>query len=197
MAKHKPTALKFPLKAALRDKGTNAKVTANIRPMLESDLEKWAEWPYATEDLDKTWRWNKILKESKKTGGIECYALFVDDALHGLVSFDLQGHLTDAGRGLIVDYLATNPRNRRGKRGVKDVGEVFLGLAVYRSRELGWEGRLWLESLSTAEAFYEHAGFAQLPSRSKDGYVTFVLGKAGADRIWRDVIEAEILYVSG
>ncbi len=57
----------------------------------------------------------------------------------------------------LVAKYTTNPGNRRGDNAVKDVGRVLLGLAIYRSRLAGFEGRLWLESLPGAELFYDRA----------------------------------------
>ena len=196
MAKQKPTTLEFPLKALLRDRASGAKIPAIVRPMVESDIRQWGEWTYENDDQDAGWEWDKILNEpGRSSGGIECYALCAEDRLHGLASFDLRGRATSAGHGLVIDYLATNPCNRRANGGVKDIGKVFLGLAVHRSRELGWNGRIWLESLSNAERFYERVGFAKLAARSEEGNAAFELGKVGADRIWRDIRDEKTLLI--
>src|SRR3990172_5169235 len=129
MAKHKPTALEFPIAAFVRLKGSNARISATISLMLESDIDTWGEWDYEKNDEDKTWEWDKILEDRGQSGGaIECYALYLDDELQGLMSFDLQGHSTSEGHALVVDYLATNPGNRHGTSGIRDVGKIFLGL---------------------------------------------------------------------
>jgi len=186
MAKIKASALRFPIKAVLREKESNAKMSAVIRPMAASDLEHWKEWPFTGEDQDTSWEWDKILKESRRRGSpIECYALLTGDRLQGLVSLDTAGHSAGEGRALVVDYVSSNPANRRGPDAVKDVGRVFIGFAVHRSKELGFEGRLWLESLSNAETFYDRIGFAKLPGRSKEGHVTYELGTTLANAIWQ------------
>lgn len=190
MAKTKASALKFPVKAVLRRKETSAKVPAAIRPMTASDLQHWKEWPFTDDDQDTSWEWDKILRESRsRASPIECYALLTNDRLQGLVSLDTTGHATGEGRALIVDYVSSNPANRRGPDAVKDVGRVFIGFAVHRSKELGFEGRLWLESLSNAETFYDRIGFSKLPGRSKEGHVTYELGTAQADAIWQGMRE--------
>ncbi|MEQ1917953.1 MAG: hypothetical protein ABL955_02050 [Elusimicrobiota bacterium] len=186
MAKIRASTLSFPVKAFLREKVTSAKVQAVIRPMTVSDLEHWKEWPFTDDDQDTSWEWDKILKESRGRGSlIECYALLTNDRLQGLVSLDTAGHATGEGRALVVDYVSSNPANRRGPDAVKDVGRVFIGFAVHRSKELGFEGRLWLESLSNAETFYDRIGFSKLPGRSKEGHVTYELGTAQANVIWQ------------
>ena len=194
MPKHKPTTIDFPLKAILRDRKTAAGVVARIHPMMESDVEAWSEWEYEKNDEDRTWEWDEVFEEAEQSdSGIECYALYADERLHGLVSFDLQGHSSSGGCALIVDYVATNPCNRRGDAGLKDVGTALLAFAVCRSRELGWKGRLWLESLERAEPVYMHLGFAKLPGRSKDGHALFELGEVGAARLRQTVREQGIL----
>jgi hypothetical protein len=165
--------------------------------MTKADLKEWAKWPYDEDDQDASWEWNEIFAQADRPGArIECFALYVDAQLNGLLSLDLQGNHTSEGPGLVVDFLATLPSNRRGNRGFKDIGKVFLGLSVYRSREMGWEGRLWLESLSEVESLYEHVGFTRLPGRSKEGNAMFELGRAGADKILSGVREAKTLIVS-
>jgi len=184
------------MKVHLRDRRTNARVSATIRLMVEADLARWAEWPYATEDQDKAWEWDDILKTSTRRGHrIECYALYAQNRLQGLVSFDLRGHSTSEGHALVVDYVATNPHNRRGAAGLKDVGTALLALAVHRSRELKWEGRLWLESLPGAEGVYQRLGFTKGPGRSREGHATFGLGKEAAARLWQTVQNERILTI--
>lgn len=188
MAKTKASALKFPVKAILRRKETSAKVPAVIRPMTGSDLEHWKEWSFTDEDQDASWEWDKTLKEAQERGSpIECYALLTEDRLQGLASLDTTGHSTSEGRALVVDYASSNPENRRGLDPVKDVGRVIIGFAVHRSKELGFEGRLWLESLSKAETFYDGMGFNRLPGRSKEGHATYELGTAQANVIWQSM----------
>ncbi len=191
MAKIRASALRFPVKAFLRKKKTGAKVPAVIRPMTDSDLEHWKEWSFTDEDQDASWEWDKILKETQERGSsIECYALLTEDRLQGLASLDTTGHSTSEGRALVVDYALSNPENRPDRSGVdpvKDVGRVIIGFAVHRSKELGFEGRLWLESLSKAETFYDGMKFNRLPGRSKEGHVTYELGTAQANVIWQSM----------
>lgn len=183
MAKRKTTAMSFPVKAHLRERATGAKVTSDVRQMSGPDLAQWSRWAYTKDDQDKGWEWDKILKESEG-GRTECYALYARERLQGLACFDAKGHSTASGRALVIDYLASRPGNRRGSSGLKDVGVALIVIAIFRSRELGWAGRLWLESLPGAEDLYKHLGFTMLKGRSKDGHVMFELSEENATRVF-------------
>ena len=193
MAAGEAMAMKFPIKAYLRERSSGAKVSATVRPMSKSDLLQWAGWVYRSHDQDKTWEWDKILGESN-SGRSECYALSANGQLQGLACFDTIGYVTTSGQALIVDYLASRPENRIG--GLKDVGTVLIALAVGRSRELGWEGRLWLESLPGAEDVYTHLGFTKLDGRSKDGYAMFELSEENANQLTEKVHAKDIVSLS-
>lgn len=182
MAKRKTTAMTFPVKARLRERTSGTNVLADVRQMGGADLSQWSRWAYTKDDQDRTWEWDKILKESEG-GRTECYALYARERLQGLACFDTKGHSTAAGQALVIDYIASRPGNRRGSGGFKDVGAALIAIAIYRSRELGWAGRLWLESLPGAEAVYVHLGFTKLNGRSKDGHAMFELSEENAARL--------------
>ncbi len=73
---------------------------------------------------------------------------------------------------------------------------MLIALAVGRSRELGWEGRLWLESLPGAEDVYTHLGFTKLDGRSKDGYAMFELSEENANQLTEKVHAKDIVSLS-
>ncbi len=183
MAKRKTTAMTFPVKAHLRERNSGTKVPATVRPMSEPDLAQWSRWAYGGDDQDKAWEWDKILKESER-GRTESYALYADERLQGLACLDTKGHATASGKALVVDYIASRPVNRRGNGGFKDVGTALIAIAIHRSRELGWAGRLWLESLPGAAEVYTHLGFTKLDGRSKDGYMMFELSEENANQLF-------------
>lgn len=194
MAKRKSTKLKFPLKAVVRDRQTSGRVPALINPMDDSHRFQWVAWRYGQNDLDQTWEWDQFLEQSQRMeSGLECYALEAREELHGLMCLDLTGHETPDGTALVVDYVATSPANRPPHAELRDIGSILLALAVHRSRELGFEGRLWLESLPDSEIFYERCGFARLPGVSAEGNAMFSLSKASADHHWQMVCDAKQL----
>lgn len=183
MPRAKPTTFSFPLKVRLRQRDSGAKVSSEIRPMAPADLEQWSRWQYGSADEDRSWEWDRILSDDDG-GLIECYVLYARGQLQGLMGVDTRGRgVPKFGRALIIDYLASNPRNRRGAVGLKDVGTVFLAFAVLRSRELGYAGRLWLESLPGAAAVYSRLGFAISSRKSRAGYSVFRLDARGADQL--------------
>lgn len=191
MAKHKP------LEAVLRDKRTKAFVSARVAPMAKSDVELWGLWQYPENAEDESWEWDKIFESAQKPNSdIECYAVEARNRLQGLMSLNLAGHTTPDGQALVVDYLASGPANRAVNAGLKDVGFVLLALAIQRSRDLGWGGRLWLESLPAAETFYKQCGFTKLPEESPDGHGMFWLSGADADTIWENAKTRGILNLS-
>jgi hypothetical protein len=56
-------------------------------------------------------------QECRLSGGQhECYAALAVGNLQGLMAPDLSGKRNRAGKGIIVDYQATNPANRTAGR---------------------------------------------------------------------------------
>jgi hypothetical protein len=184
MTKKKSSALKFPLQAHPRDRATKAPVPAVAAPMSESDVELWGLWQYPKDAADRGWDWESIFAEAQAPGSeMECYAVVAREALQGLMAVVVEGKPTPEGVALGVDYLASNPVNRDLSGGLKDVGFILVVLAVRRSVEIGWNGRLWLESLPDAEEFYVRCGFSRLPGKSAEGNAMFWLTGAAADVI--------------
>jgi hypothetical protein len=96
---------------------------------------------------------------------------------------DLRGKRLRGVRWLIIEYLATNPADRRENAGIKYLGESMLAVDTERSSEHNLSGRLWLESLPEAQGFYEYQGFGQLKRRSKEGFATYLLDSDAASKL--------------
>jgi len=92
------------------------------------------------------------------------------------MTLDLRGRKIDQARGLVVDYLATNPHDRVAGQGFKYIGVCLMAVAVARSLELAMEGRLYLESLPDPKTlkFYENLGMTRRLRKSSEGYDVFV-----------------------
>ncbi len=125
-----------------------------ILPATERDMLLWTRWRYRPQDEDGIWDWWEIFLECKTSRGrYECYAAIAQHELQGLMQLDLKPRRVGSGKGIVVDYLATNPGNRASDKGLKHVGIGLLALAVVLSLERGKEGRIRLESLPGAEGF--------------------------------------------
>ena len=109
------------------------------------------------------------------------------------MALDVAGRKIGRTLRLAVEYLSTNPVNRRAEQGLKHVGSALVGAAIMRSLEQGMGGRLWLESLSGAEEFYGGLGFRKLPGVSDEGNARYALSAARANALLKVIKEREIL----
>ena len=123
----------------------------------------WKSRLQASVEEDRHWDWvNKYLK--LKTPNYERYALECESITQGLMLLELDCHRChlDAGKNLVyIDYLATAPWNRpsiQNPPDYKGVGTALFTLAVKRSFDLDYKGRLGLHALPLAEAFYTKLG---------------------------------------
>lgn len=169
--------MKLPVPAKFVDRTTLRAVSGQIRAATFEDMQAQAVWKYPASAQDAEWNWAELwLPSITSPGDFECYAARVGRELHGLMAVDLRGHDSRDGRALVVEYLATNPADRNTDSGLKYLGVALMAAAVIRSIELGFGGRLWLESLPNlrTRAFYSNIGMTQLAELSKEGYAVFV-----------------------
>jgi hypothetical protein len=116
------------------------------------------DWQYALDDEDKGWDWLSLYIESLQLPGrFERYSTFALRDVQGLMRLDLGATNDPQARPVIVDYLATNPLNRRRSSGLKYIGVTLIAVAVMRS-------------VALAEAFYSSLGMRKLRRRSPDDY---------------------------
>ncbi|GEM_PF-3430944 len=168
--------MNFPLPIQLTHKATGASVQGFIQPTTIFDLELQRGWQYHKTDEDENWDWESNYFECLQSEGrLECYSARVDQTLQGLMVLDLEGHRVAGERSLGIDYLAANPANRSLESGLKFVGVALFSVAILRSFERGMEGRLWLESLSGAQTFYERLGMRRHTRKSRAGYFIYSL----------------------
>ncbi len=109
---------------------------------------------------DRHWSWNdKFLKLS--TPNYERFALECELITQGFIILELDSYRSrlDPPKNLVyVDYLTVAPWNSRSLEAVvmyKGVGSILLKFAIERSFDLGYQGRLGLHSLPSAEKFYQ------------------------------------------
>jgi hypothetical protein len=142
-------------------------VAGQIDPTTKKDLRAWTQWRYRFEDEDRTWDWWGIFLLSQSSANrYECYSLIAGDTLEGLMVLDLKLRKIASGQAVIVDYLATNPKNRAKDRGLKHIGVALLFAAIQRGIECGTQGAIWLESLPGAEFFYANLGMTPQSAKS-------------------------------
>jgi hypothetical protein len=187
--------MEFPLTTRFVDRGSGEWVPGVIRSATDQDLLLWTAWRYGAADQDRGWDWWGIYLECPESRGrYECYAALALDDLQGLTVLDLKTKATTVGRAITVDYLATNPANRKATHGLKHIGVAFMAVAITRSVKAGAGGRVWLESLPGAASFYENLGLAKQPRRSAEGNVIYVLAPGTAEQLL-DEIKAEGIIV--
>lgn len=167
----------LPVAATFVERSTNRHVEGSISATTLRDVRKQQKWPYAAEALDHDWNWLEIwLGGLVEPQNFECYSAAIGGDLHALMALDLRGRKTSEGRALVVDYLATSPRDRVPGQGFKYLGVALVAVSVARSVELGLHGRVWLESLpdSRTLAFYKNLGMTRRRHKSREGYAVFV-----------------------
>jgi hypothetical protein len=117
---------------------------------------------------DHHWVWYKKVGKLRNDHFVRCVAVQTDDGeIQGTMIYHLNGQsLFEAEEGaVLIDYLATAPRNRPNLlypqvSHYRDVGKGLVAVAMLHSYLLGFRGRANLQSLPTAEAFYEKNKFA-------------------------------------
>lgn len=186
--------MRLPISATLVERAGNKLVLAEARLATERDLLGWTNWEYARNDADRDWDWWSIFQEANESGGkLECHALVAEPVLQGLMLLNLAERGKERNQSLVVDYLATNPANRNPASGLKRVGLALLAVAIMRSQDCGMRGRIWLESLPNAEAFYVSLGFVAEPRRSQGDLAVFTLSESAAAELLEEMKSRDII----
>ena len=134
------------------------------------------------EDFDRLWQplllefdepdaglsWDFKQRRAAEHENYECYAIEYDNLTQGLLMLETQNHWSqfDWGKRLVyVEHIMTAPWNRttiqRPGR-FKGVGTALMAWARRRSQDLGYRGRVGLESLPRAVQFYDGLGMMRL-----------------------------------
>lgn len=143
----------------------------------------WKEILAVTEQPDAAWNWDYKLRQSQQQDRYEAYAFEVDEFVQGLILIETQWHRSqtrERWRLVYVEALASAPWNRiqlERPPWLRGVGRRLLRYARLRSVQLGYEGRLALHALPTAEAFYQRLGMPDYGADDeKDGLTYFEYG---------------------
>jgi hypothetical protein len=188
--------MEFPVTTQFLDRGSGQGVPGIIRVAIDQDLLLWTGWRYGAAEEDRAWDWWGFYQECRASRGrYECYAALALDDLQGLAVLDLKTRKTSLGTAITIDYLSTNPANRKLIRGLKHVGVALMAAAVARSQESGARGGIWLESLPGAADFYENLGMAKLPRRSAEGNLIYVLEPETAEQLLEEIIAQGIIRI--
>ena len=148
----------------------------------------WTNWRYGSTDDDKSWDWWSLYLECRASRGRnECYAALAQHALQGLAVLDLKARRAAGGRAITIDYLSTNPANRKSDSGLKHIGVALVATAIARSRECNARGTIRLESLPGAAGFYENLGLVKQPRSSAEGNTIYVLDWATAEHLLEEL----------
>ncbi|MEH2246367.1 hypothetical protein [Nostoc sp.] len=126
------------------------------KPQLQK--EKW--W-------DKNFNINKYLNLPET---YEVYVLECDSVAQGIIVLQINKCpcRLELGKNLVyLNLLNVAPWNRvslQGTRNYKGVGTVLLTFAILRSINLGFQGRIALNSLKSSESFYQKLPFVHVGS---------------------------------
>lgn len=182
-----PEPMKVQLKDPAKPAGQNL-VTAEILPL---DPEKhlpavlaWQTSLLAAGEPDATWDWKDLVEEARRNasvgrGAFETYALLHGDEVQAIMMIETIAHRGRDGNAALVyvEYVATAPWNRRREQVAPrftGCGSAIMMMAVKRSRELGYGGRLGLHSLPEARGFYGKSGMKDYGADpAEEGYHYF------------------------
>jgi hypothetical protein len=142
-------------------------VEATVGKITQSHIDDyeslWRGMLQVYDQEDQFWSWAFKERVFLSQDNYEGYAVDLAGRTEGLMMIETQSHRAQliAGQPLVyVAAIATAPWNRRGIRRTPElrrIGTELLLSARLRSIELGYDGRVGLHSLPTAEQFYENS----------------------------------------
>ncbi|MEL6493026.1 MAG: hypothetical protein AAFQ95_24000 [Cyanobacteria bacterium J06621_3] len=166
--------------------GSGALVPGLICTMSQEHLLQietiWQGMLLALQEPDKAWNWGYKLRLATNEDRFEAYVVEIDGLAQGVILIETQWHRSQIERStrprlVYVEYLSTAPWNRRAIEDPPDyvgIGRVLMGFSRRRSAELGYDGRVGLHALPTAEGFYYRLRMPNYgPDPEKDGLVYF------------------------
>jgi hypothetical protein len=155
------------MEVRLTERDTGHRLAAAIRPASLDDIHLWRQWQKQIPSNAENghWDWAALVRlPVRYPDSLACFALLAEGRLHGLMLLELE-HKNDVGEHDIhVLRLATAPWNRGPQGRLTGVGTGLIHKAIVPSFERGHGGRIWLEALPGAEAFYRRIGMAELPT---------------------------------
>ena len=151
---------------------TRERVVADLVHLSDKNVEDfdqfWQPLLLEFDEPDAGLSWEFKQRRAARQGNYECYAIEHEGLTQGLLMLEIQNHWSqfDWGERLVyIEHIMTAPWNRPNIQRppeLKGVGTVFMAWARQRSQELGYRGRVGLESLPGAIRFYEGLGMMRL-----------------------------------
>lgn len=179
--------MQFPIQV---ETGAGTFVPGLIGAMTSANLTQietiWRAILQITGQPDADWDWDYRLRLANDEARFEAYVVAIDELAQGVMLIETQWHrsqLEAAARPRLVyvEYLSTDPWNRRL---IEDppyfvgVGRALMAFARRRSADLGYEGRVGLHALPTAEGFYHRLPMPDYGADpEQDGLVYFEYGR--------------------
>jgi GNAT superfamily N-acetyltransferase len=130
-----------------------------VREATSLDVHEWARtWkPQLTDRPERDWDWQLEVRRAATDPDFLCLAVVDDDGLQGLVSLRVaRGEsLRRAGDSLVyVEYLGVAPWNQLPERRIQGIGTVLLQRAADLASDIGFGGRIGLDSKEQSVGFY-------------------------------------------
>lgn len=145
-------------------------VLTELAPRHLEDFEtRWMSQLREAREEDKYWDWQfKKRLTARSEEEYEGYAIECEELTQGLLLLEIQRHRSFFQRGerlVYVEAVSAAPWNRiwlQSTPRFRGIGTVLLDFAQQRSLELGYGGRVGLESLPGAIGFYESRSMIRL-----------------------------------
>jgi hypothetical protein len=164
---------------SLEDGQTGLPIEAEFLPLSLNHVADYEQhWvPLLDNEQDEdvqAFNWRLKQRWATSATGREAYALLVEGRVQGMIFIEVNRHTSrsrNRTRLVYIESLAVAPWNRYSKgrsRVLKGVGKALLFYAKERSIELGYQGRVGLESLPGSVGFYEQLGLIQLDPEPDD-----------------------------
>jgi hypothetical protein len=157
---------------------TGESVEASLVEMGAKHVEQfdllWSELLLEFEESDARLSWQFKQQLADRNANYECYALECEELTQGLLMLETQNRWSEFDRGqrlVYVEVIMTAPWNRpRIQRPPewRQVGRSLMSWARQRSVDLGYEGRVGLQSLPDAVGFYDEIGMTRLELGPED-----------------------------
>jgi hypothetical protein len=150
------------------DRTVHLRLALAWQPLLRTHGEEDGDWDWS--------RWIAEADQNQKEGRgeYESYALLLRQELQALMLIELRSYNSwESGQPLVyVEYVSVAPANRRTIQRpprLGGCGTVIKGMAIERSLELGYGGKIGLHSLPKAVEIYERMGMRNFGLDPREG----------------------------